>query len=197
MARFDLDQFFASEFDEHEAVVRDTRKALAGEFRKLVAASVASLKGGGKILFFGNGGSAADAQHLATELTVRYIKDRAAIAAIALTTDSSALTAIGNDLGFDQLFARQVEALGRRGDVAIGITTSGQSPNVLKALELAKTMGITAASFTGRDGGKVKAIADPCLIVPSRTTARIQEMHILIGQMLCGAVERELGLVPD
>jgi D-sedoheptulose 7-phosphate isomerase len=197
MARFDLDQFFASEFDEHEAVVRDTRKALAGEFRKLVAASVACLKGGGKLLFFGNGGSAADAQHLATELTVRYIKDRAAIAAIALTTDTSALTAIGNDLGFDKLFSRQVEALGKRGDVAIGITTSGQSPNVLKALELAKTMGITAASFTGRDGGKVKAIADPCLIVPSRTTARIQEMHILIGQMLCGAIERELGLVPD
>jgi D-sedoheptulose 7-phosphate isomerase len=197
MARLDLDQFFASEFDEHEAVVRDTRKALAGEFRRLVAASVACLKGGGKLLFFGNGGSASDAQHLATELTVRYIKDRAAIAAIALTTDTSALTAIGNDLGFDKLFSRQVEALGRRGDVAIGITTSGQSPNVLKALELAKAMGITAASLTGRDGGKVKAIADPCLIVPSRTTARIQEMHILIGQMLCGAIERELGLVPD
>jgi D-sedoheptulose 7-phosphate isomerase len=197
MARLDLDQFFASEFDEHEAVVRESRKALAGEFRRLVAASVACLKGGGKLLFFGNGGSAADAQHLATELTVRYIKDRAAIAAIALTTDTSALTAIGNDLGFDKLFSRQVEALGRRGDVAIGITTSGQSPNVLKALELAKAMGITAASLTGRDGGKVKAIADPCLIVPSRTTARIQEMHILIGQMLCGAIERELGLVPD
>jgi D-sedoheptulose 7-phosphate isomerase len=197
MARLDLDQFFASEFDEHEAVVRDTRKALAGEFRRLVAASVACLKGGGKLLFFGNGGSASDAQHLATELTVRYIQDRAAIAAIALTTDTSALTAIGNDLGFDKLFSRQVEALGRRGDVAIGITTSGQSPNVLKALELAKAMGITAASLTGRDGGKVKAIADPCLIVPSRTTARIQEMHILIGQMLCGAIERELGLVPD
>jgi D-sedoheptulose 7-phosphate isomerase len=195
MARFDLDQFIASEFDEHEAVLRDCRKTLAGEFRKLVAVAVACLKGGGKILFFGNGGSAADAQHLATELTVRYVKDRAPIAAIALTTDTSALTAIGNDLGFEQLFARQIEALGRRGDLAIGITTSGRSPNVVKALETARTIGITAAAFTGGDGGKVKAIADPCLVVPSRTTARIQEMHILIGQMLCGAVERELGLV--
>ncbi len=195
MARFDLDQFFASEFDEHEAVLRESRKALAGEFRKLIVSAVACLKGGGKILFFGNGGSAADAQHLATELTVRYVKDRAPIAAIALTTDTSALTAIGNDLGFEQLFARQIAALGRRGDLAIGITTSGKSPNVVKALEAAKALGITAAAFTGGDGGKVRAIADPCLIVPSRTTARIQEMHILIGQMLCGAVERELGLV--
>jgi D-sedoheptulose 7-phosphate isomerase len=195
MARFDLDQFFASEFDEHEAVLRETRKALAGEFRKLIAAAVACLKGGGKILFFGNGGSAGDAQHLATELTVRYVKDRAPIAAIALTTDTSALTAIGNDLGFERLFARQIEALGRRGDLAIGITTSGKSPNVVAGLEQAKAMGLTAAAFTGGDGGRVKAIADPCLVVPSRTTARIQEMHILIGQMLCGAVERELGLV--
>lgn len=195
MARFDLDQFIASEFDEHEAVLRDSRKALAGEFRKLVAASVACLKGGGKILLFGNGGSAGDAQHLATELTVRYVKDRAPIAAIALTTDSSTLTAIGNDLGFEQLFARQIEALGRRGDLAIGITTSGRSPNVVKGLETARSMGIAAAAFTGGDGGKVKAIADPCLVVPSRTTARIQEMHILVGQMLCGAIERELGLV--
>jgi D-sedoheptulose 7-phosphate isomerase len=196
MARFDLDQFIASEFDEHEAVLRDSRKALSGEFRKLVAAAVTCLKAGGKILFFGNGGSAADAQHLATELTVRYVKDRAPIAAIALTTDSSALTAIGNDLGFEQLFARQIEAIGRRGDLAIGISTSGRSPNVVRALEAAKTIGIVAAAFTGGDGGKVRIVADPCLIVPSRTTARIQEMHILIGQMLCGAVERELGLVP-
>jgi D-sedoheptulose 7-phosphate isomerase len=195
MARFDLDQFIASEFDEHEAVLRDSRKAVADEFRKLVAAAVACLKGGGKILFFGNGGSAGDAQHLATELTVRYVKDRAPIAAIALTTDSSTLTAIGNDLGFERLFARQIEAIGRRGDLAIGISTSGRSPNVVKALETAKGMGIVAAALTGGDGGKVRAVADPCLVVPSRTTARIQEMHILVGQMLCGAVERELGLV--
>jgi len=195
MAGLDLDRFFAAEFDEHAAVVRATRDALGGEFRKLVAVAVACIKGGGKLLFFGNGGSAGDAQHLATELAVRYVKDRAPIAAIALTTDTSALTAIGNDLGFERLFARQVEALGRHGDLAIGITTSGKSPNVIAALKSAKAMGLTAAALTGRDGGAVKGLADPCLIVPSQTTARIQEMHILLGQMLCGALEVELGLV--
>jgi D-sedoheptulose 7-phosphate isomerase len=195
MAGFDLDRFFAAEFDEHAAVVRATRESLAGEFRKLVVAAVACINGGGKLLFFGNGGSAGDAQHLATELAVRYVKDRAPIAAIALTTDTSALTAIGNDLGFDRLFSRQVEAIGRRGDLAIGITTSGKSPNVVAGLKAAKTMGLTAAALTGREGGAVKGLADPCLIVPSQTTARIQEMHILLGQMLCGALEAELGLV--
>ncbi|MBI3452496.1 MAG: D-sedoheptulose 7-phosphate isomerase [Rhodospirillales bacterium] len=194
MGRIDLGRFFAAEFAEHADVVAATRAALAAEFAKLVRVCVESLSGGGKLLFFGNGGSAADAQHLATELTVRYIKNRKAIAAIALTTDSSALTAIGNDLGFDLLFARQVEALGKAGDVAIGITTSGVSPNVLRALEQAKKMGIVAASLTGKGGGEVKKLADPCLIVPSSTTARIQEMHIMLGQMLCGAIERELGL---
>lgn len=196
MARFDLERFYADEFDEHEAVFRASRAALGGDFRKLVACAVSCLKSGGKLLLFGNGGSAADAQHLATELTVRYVEDRPPIAAIALTTDSSALTAIGNDLGFERLFSRQIEALGRRGDLAIGITTSGTSPNVVTALETAKAMGLVAAALTGKDGGKVKGIADPCLVVPSKTTARIQEMHILLGQMLCGAVERELGLVP-
>src|SRR6185295_13554858 len=163
-------------------------------FGRLVEACARSLEAGGKLLFFGNGGSAADAQHLATELTVRYVRDRRALAAIALTTDSSALTAIGNDLGFERLFARQIEALGRRGDVAIGITTSGASPNVLAALATAKAMGLVAAALTGKGGGKVAAIADPCLVVPSDTTARIQEMHITLGQMLCGALEHALGL---
>jgi D-sedoheptulose 7-phosphate isomerase len=195
MTGFDLDRFFASEFDEHAAVVRATRAALADEFRKLVAAAVSCIKGGGKLLFFGNGGSAGDAQHLATELAVRYVRDRAPIAAIALTTDTSALTAIGNDLGFDRLFSRQIEALGRSGDLAIGITTSGRSRNVIEGLKAARAMGLTAAALTGRDGGAVKGLADPCLIVPSETTARIQEMHILLGQMLCGALEAELGLI--
>jgi D-sedoheptulose 7-phosphate isomerase len=195
MAAFDPDRFFASEFDEHAAVAQATRAALAKDFRKLLASSVAAVKGGGKLLFFGNGGSAGDAQHLATELAVRYVKDRAPIAAIALTTDTSALTAIGNDLGFERLFARQVEALGRPGDLAIGITTSGNSPNVVEGLKSARRLGLTAAALTGRDGGAVKRVADPCLIVPSHTTARIQEMHILLGQMLCGALEIELGLI--
>ena len=162
----------------------------------LVAVCVRCLRQGGRIFFFGNGGSAADAQHLAAELTVRYKRDRKAIAAMALTTDTSALTAIGNDLGFDQLFSRQIEALGRAGDVAIGITTSGKSPNILRALRQARVMGVTAAALAGKGGGGLADVAELILIVPSDTTARIQEMHILLGQMLCGAIEIELGLAP-
>ena len=190
----DIDAFFAAEMAEHDQVGRATAAALGEPFRRLVGACVKSIKGGGKILFFGNGGSAADAQHLATELTVRYKKDRAPIAAIALTTDSSALTAIGNDFGFERLFERQIEALARAGDVAIGITTSGKSENVIRALRAARKMGVVAAALSGGDGGRLPGLADPLLIVPSKTTARIQEMHITLGQMLCGALEIELGL---
>src|SRR6185312_10941210 len=146
------------------------------------------------LMLFGNGGSAADAQHLATELTIRYKSDRAAIGAIALTTDSSTLTAAGNDLGFERIFARQIEALGKPGDVAIAISTSGKSANVIAALKQAKTMKLVTAAFGGKDGGGMKALADHLLVVPSDTTARIQEMHIVLGQMLCGAIEVELGL---
>jgi D-sedoheptulose 7-phosphate isomerase len=191
----DLSTFYRAEFAEHEAVVKATLAACEAPFQQLVAAAAAAIRGGGKLLLFGNGGSAGDAQHIATELTVRYVKDRAPIAAVALTTDSSALTAIGNDLGFEQLFARQLRALGRTGDLAIGISTSGKSRNVVLALEAAREMGIGMAALTGNDGGHLKGLADPLLIVPSRATARIQEMHILLGQMLCGALERELGLV--
>ena len=191
----DLTAFFRSEFTEHESVLKATLAQCEAPFGALVAAALAAIRGGGKILLFGNGGSAGDAQHLATELTVRYVKDRAPIAAIALTTDSSALTAIGNDLGFDQLFARQVRALGRKGDLALGISTSGKSRNVILALEAAREMGIVAAALSGNDGGQLKGLADPIIVVPSRSTARIQEMHIFLGQMLCGALERGLGLV--
>ena len=184
--------FFDSELAEHLAVAEATRASLRAPFEGVVAACAASLQGGGKLLFFGNGGSAADAQHLATELTVRYKADRAPIAALALTTDTSALTAAGNDLGFEHIFARQVEALGRRGDVAIGITTSGRSANVLKAFETARRMGLVTVGFTGGEAG---LIADHLLQVPSKVTARIQEMHITLGQMLCAALEIELGLV--
>lgn len=181
-------------FDEHDAVSRATRTNVAEPFEALVDLCAHSIRAGGKILFFGNGGSAADAQHLATELTVRFVDDRAAIAAIALTTDTSALTAIANDLGFEQLFSRQIEAVGKAGDVALGISTSGRSPNVLRGLEKAKAMGLAAAGLSGGDGGLLVGLADPLLIVPSTTTARIQEMHIAIGQMLCGALETALGL---
>ena len=190
-----LASFFDAELDEHRAVAEATQASLAEPFQRLVDVALASLTAGGKLLFFGNGGSAADAQHLATELCVRYVSDRPAIPAIALTTDSSALTAIGNDLGFDQLFARQIEALGRPGDLAIGISTSGRSANVVRGLTTAKAAGLAAAALSGGDGGELLGLADPLLIVPSDKTARIQEMHIALGQMLCGALERELGLV--
>jgi D-sedoheptulose 7-phosphate isomerase len=189
----DLGAFFTAEFAEHTDVVRRTEEALAKEFAALVQACTRSLRAGGKLILFGNGGSAADAQHLATELTIRYKADRPAIAALALTTDSSALTAAGNDLGFEQVFARQLVALGKPGDVAIGISTSGRSPNVLTALRQARGMQVVTVGFSGKDGGDLRGVCDHLLIVPSDTTARIQEMHILLGQMLCGAIEIELG----
>ncbi len=189
--------FHDRQWAEHEAVAAATRAALAEPFGQLVEASLTSLKAGGKLIFFGNGGSAADAQHLATELTVRYDRDRAAIPALALTTDTSALTAIGNDFGFERLFARQIEALGREGDVCIGISTSGRSANITAGLREAKARGMVAAALSGRDGGDLVGLADPLLIVPSEVTARIQEMHIALGQMLCDAVQRGLGLVKD
>jgi D-sedoheptulose 7-phosphate isomerase len=187
--------FLASEFHEHETVARATRAAIVEPFARLLAACTGAARAGGKIMFFGNGGSAADAQHLAAELTARYKTDRTAIAAIALTTDTSALTAIGNDLGFEHLFSRQIEALGRPGDVAIGISTSGKSANVIRGLKQARDGGLAAAALSGGSGGDLPGLADPLILVPSTTTARIQEMHIAIGQMLCGALEIELGLV--
>ena len=190
----DLAAFFKSEFAEHHDAAQKTEAALAGAFAGLVGACVASLRAGGKLMFFGNGGSAADAQHLATELSIRYKANRAAIAALALTTDTSALTAAGNDLGFEHIFARQIEALGKPGDVAIAISTSGQSPNVIAGLKRAKAMKLITAGLSGKGGGGLESLADHLLVVPSDTTARIQEMHILLGQMLCGAIEIELGL---
>lgn len=195
MSNFDLEYFWNEEADEHEQVARDTFKILMEPFGKILALCAESIQAGGKIMFFGNGGSAADAQHLATELAVRYVNDRKAIAALALTTDTSALTAIGNDFGFDHLFSRQIEAIGKPGDVAIGITTSGNSENVIRGFKQAGEMGIKTIAFTGKDGGKLPALdLDVMLVIPSNTTARIQEMHITLGQMLCGALEQKLGL---
>jgi D-sedoheptulose 7-phosphate isomerase len=190
----DIKTFFRAEFAEHHDVARKSEAALAAGFAALVSACAQSIRNGGKLMFFGNGGSAADAQHLATELTVRYKSDRAAIAAIALTTDTSTLTAAGNDFGFERIFARQIEALGRPGDVAIGISTSGKSANVSAALRQAKAQKLVTAALSGKGGGDLAGLADHLLLVPSDTTARIQEMHILLGQMLCGALEIELGL---
>lgn len=189
-----LSEFYNAEFSEHHAVARRTEAEMSSAFAALVGACVTSVRAGGKLMFFGNGGSAADSQHLATELTIRYKTNRAAIAAIALTTDTSALTAAGNDFGYDQIFSRQIEALGKPGDIAIAISTSGKSPNIIKAMQQAKAMKITTAALSGKGGGDLAGLTDHLLVVPSDTTARIQEMHITLGQMLCGALEIELGL---
>jgi D-sedoheptulose 7-phosphate isomerase len=187
--------YLGQAFEEHMDVAEATLRTIEPAFDRLLTVCATCIRGGGKILFFGNGGSAADAQNFATELSVRFVKNRVPIAALALTTDTSVITAVANDLGFEQLFARQVEALGRAGDVAVGISTSGRSANVVGGLRQAVRMDIHAAALGGGDGGDLVGLADPLLIVPSRTTARIQEMHIALGQMLCGALEIELGLV--
>jgi D-sedoheptulose 7-phosphate isomerase len=146
----------------------------------------------GKIFFFGNGGSAADSQHLAAEFVGRYLKERKGVAAIALTTDTSILTAVGNDYGYERVFERQIEALGQSGDVAIGITTSGNSKNVLMAISKAKAMGLYTIGMTGQDGGTLSKIADLTFRVPSKKTARIQEAHILIGHIICERLDELL-----
>ena len=147
------------------------------------------LKRGCRILVCGNGGSAADAQHLAAELSGRYVKERRALAGIALTTDTSALTAIGNDYGYDMVFSRQVEALGRPGDLLIGISTSGNSPNVILAVEAAKALGLKTLALLGRDGGKLKALADDALVVPCTVTARVQELHQMTYHFWCEIID--------
>ncbi|MHA1108382.1 MAG: D-sedoheptulose 7-phosphate isomerase [Alphaproteobacteria bacterium] len=186
-----FEDFFNAEFDEHESVLRATRDAVRHDFRRLCEISITALKDGNKLVLFGNGGSAADAQHIAAELVVRYKANRAPLAAIALTTDSSILTATANDFGFEAIFVRQLTALCRPGDVAIAISTSGNSENVVRALQAARDMGVTPAAFSGNGGGRLKALADPLLIAPSRTVARVQEMHILLGHMLCDVLEQE------
>jgi D-sedoheptulose 7-phosphate isomerase len=152
----------------------------------------ACLRRGDKLLFFGNGGSAADAQHLAAEFVGRFVRERAGLPAIALTTDSSILTAVGNDYGFDQIFARQVQALGRSGDIVIAISTSGNSPNVLEGVKAAKKGKLGTIALSGKDGGTLAKQADVAITIDSTNTARIQECHIAIGHLFCELVEREL-----
>lgn len=181
-------------FDRHAEILLATKKNCEASMERLCAVAAHALQFGHRIFFFGNGGSAADAQHLAAELSIRFIKDRRALAGIALTTDSSVLTACANDLGFDRVFARQIDALGQPGDLAIGISTSGNSKNVIRGLECAREKGMIAAAFTGNNGGEMCAIADPLIAVPSTETARVQEMHILLGHILCAEIEHRLGL---
>ncbi len=179
------------ELQSHQAVLEQT---IAGLQHFIYTAGVIvteALQRGNKVLLCGNGGSAADAQHIAAELTGRFKKERHPLPGIALTTDTSALTAIGNDYGFDQVFSRQVAALAKEGDVVIGISTSGNSLNVIYALETAKEMGCKAIGLSGKGGGKMEDVCDINIIVPSDDTARIQEMHILIGHILCQLVDNE------
>ncbi len=193
-SNFDTESYWLEQTQDHLECAQKTMNALLPDFEKVLNKCVEAIESGHKILFFGNGGSAADAQHLATELTVRFIKDRPAIAAIALTTDTSTLTAAGNDFGFDHIFSRQIEAIGKGGDVAIAISTSGNSQNIINAIQTAKIRNITTIGLSGRDGGKMTDLCDHMIIIPSDVTARIQEMHILIGHMLCGGMEKKLGL---
>ncbi|NBD19573.1 SIS domain-containing protein [Aquabacterium fontiphilum] len=188
-----MTSLFAQNLEQHRQLF-ETLDCLspAVEAAGLVAAR--ALEAGGKILFCGNGGSAADSQHLASELTGRFIKDRRPLAALALTTDSSALTCIGNDYAFDEVFARQVAGLGRPGDVLVAISTSGNSRNVVRAVDEARRIGMSVVGLLGRDGGVLKPMCDVAIVVPSDVTARIQEAHILIGHTLCGLIEAELGL---
>lgn len=167
----------------------DGMDALESQTMQMADAIRTCLGNGGKLLFFGNGGSAADAQHLATEFVVRYKAERQPLAALALTTDSSALTAHGNDYSFATLFDRQLQALARPGDIAIGISTSGTSPNIISALKTARAQGCLCCALTGNDGGQLPPLTDHCLIVPSTETARIQEAHIFLGHCLCESME--------
>ncbi|MDP2855329.1 MAG: D-sedoheptulose 7-phosphate isomerase [Smithellaceae bacterium] len=176
-----------------EAFINDN----LGKLVNVIEILTAALKAGNKIMIFGNGGSAADAQHIAAEFVNRFIIERPPLPAIALTTDTSVITAIGNDYDFSEIFAKQIRALGQEGDVAWGISTSGNSLNVQKGLELAKKMGLVTLAFTGKDGGAIAQIADLSLNVSSNSTARIQETHITAGHAICELVDIKLFQKPD
>ncbi len=172
-------QFIQNE--ENVGKIMDVTKRILAAYRK-----------GNKVLFFGNGGSACDASHLAAELVNRYKKDRDGLPALALATDMAVVTSIGNDYDYTELFSRQIKAMGNKGDVAIAISTSGNSPNVLKAVEVARQKGLITVGFTGKDGGKLAGLVDYAFIVPSNNTARIQEAHITLGHLLCELIEDEM-----
>lgn len=182
-----------SGLDEHLDVFRRLTP-LAPVIQQAGDLIAAALAQGGKLLLCGNGGSASDSQHIAAELTGRFLKDRRPLAAVSLTTDTSALTSIANDYSFDEVFSRQVMGLGRKGDCLLAISTSGNSRNVLRAAEVARAAGIRVIGLLGRDGGPLRALCDVAIVVPSTTTARVQEAHIFIGHTLCAIVEEALGV---
>jgi D-sedoheptulose 7-phosphate isomerase len=176
---------------EHMQTLQLVRQTLGPQIEDMAVRLTDVLRRGGKVLICGNGGSAADAQHFAAELVGRFEQERTGLPAIALTTDSSCLTAIGNDYGFERIFSRQVEALAGEKDLVIGISTSGHSQNVLAALQAARQRGCVTVGLTGRDGGSIAAMVDCSLVVPTQRTARIQEMHLLIIHILCELIDAE------
>ena len=187
-----MEKIIKERIAEHIALAqRLSQSELLGQIAVVAAAVRQALAQGHKVMFCGNGGSAADSQHLAAEFVGRFQKERRGLPAIALTVDTSILTAVGNDYGYDKVFVRQVEALGNAGDVLIGISTSGNSGNVVAAVELAKSKGIYCVGMTAAGGGKLAQLCDECLAVPDKVTARAQEMHILIGHILCELVDGE------
>ena len=179
------------EFNEHLKTTKATMDCIYESVESAAQICIDALKNSRKILIFGNGGSAADAQHIAAELVGRYKVERKGLPAIAITTDSSALTCISNDYGYEQVFSRQVEALANTGDVAIGISTGGTSTNVISALDIAKNIGCKTIGFSGRGGGEMNTLCDVNLVVPDGDTPRIQEMHILIGHTICQLIDNE------
>jgi D-sedoheptulose 7-phosphate isomerase len=185
----ETEQAIAAELHESIEAKRATLDRELPVLARIAEMVVEALAAGGKVLVFGNGGSAADSQHIAAELVSRFRRERGALAAIALTTDTSILTAIGNDYGFEDVFVRQVEALGRPGDVVLAISTSGNSPNVLKAVRRAAELDLRTVGFTGDDGGKLRQCVDLCFRVPSFATPHIQEVHIAAGHAVCEVVE--------
>lgn len=185
-----LEAEFGKSIDLLTAMSNDTR--LQTQIGEALAMCVNTLRNEGKLLFAGNGGSAADAQHWAGELVSRFYFDRPGLPAIALTTDSSILTAIGNDYGYDYVFARQVEALGRKGDLLLAISTSGNSKNILRAIQAARVAGIAVIGFTGKSGGAMAEFCDICFQIPSSETPKIQEGHEFLGHLLCGLIEQEI-----
>ncbi len=189
-----VNEYINGEFDKSRKLVEEMAAdaALHKQVLDVVAHCVTALKRGNKILFAGNGGSAADAQHWAAELVSRFNYDRAALPGIALTTDTSALTAIGNDYGYERVFARQIQALGRKGDLLFAISTSGNSKNILLAIEAAQRTGVDVVGFTGRKGGAMAERCTICLRMPSDETPKIQEGHEILGHLICGLIEREM-----
>ncbi len=179
------------ELVEHQNTVAKVIDTLSGQIETACEMITTAVKNGNKVLLAGNGGSAADAQHIAAELSGRFVKERKALPGIALTTDTSAITAIANDYGYEFVFSRQVEALAAPGDLFIGISTSGNSQGILNALDSARKSGCKTLGLSGRNGGKMNTLCDLNIIVPSEVTARIQEIHILIGHILCKAVDNE------